>query len=149
VRTGLVVVFVAVVASAAVLVPRWLEQNSGNEKVAPKPCLLDSQDCRWIANGNDWQISLSREAESRKMTFTVTTSAAPARLLAVLTGESMYMGEYPVPLTKTAKGTYQAKFNLPVCTTDPDMRWQINLKASGENVTSDAVMPVLDAHYRP
>ncbi|MGP4844188.1 hypothetical protein ACTXGQ_08650 [Marinobacter sp. 1Y8] len=146
-RSLVAVLFIALVVGAAVLGSRWLAQNSNNEASALKTCHLGQQDCRWAANGSDWQMSLSRKPDSRKMTLKVTTSAAPERLLAVLSGESMYMGQYPVPLTKTSVDTYHAEFNPPICTTGSDMRWKISMKANGEDVNSDSLVPVFEARH--
>lgn len=54
---------------------------------------------------------------------------APERFLAVLRGESMYMGEYPVPLMPDDKGGWNARFTAPFCTTGSEMQWRIDLQS--------------------
>lgn len=148
-RGLIVVLFIILIVGAAVLGPRWLALQGENETGAAEPCLAAQQTCRWNTNGDDWQLALSQRSGAGKITLKVTTSTMPDRLLAVLSGESMYMGQYPVPLTKVAANTYRAEFTLPICTTDPDMRWQISLKANGEDVNSGALIPVFNAYHAP
>ena len=77
--------------------------------------------------------------------LSIDASEAPDRLLAVLRGESMYMGEYPVPLTRGEDGVYTARFTAPVCTTGSDMIWRIDLQDGQQALERPAVKMVFQA----
>ncbi len=58
---------------------------------------------------------------------------ASGQVMVVLTGESMYMGEYPLRLRPgEAPGHYQVTFTPPFCTTGPEMEWQVNFQTEGK-----------------
>jgi hypothetical protein len=109
-------------------------QDTGlsDERAAKARCdLLQAGPCRWSDSSGDWEVSLSEVGEGTQGTeyrLTVVTPEHPERFLAVLRGESMYMGEYPVPLGNQAGNEYAARFTAPFCTVDATMTWRIDLQ---------------------
>jgi len=94
-------------------------------------CDLLAGPCRWSTPAGDWQVALEALGEGEQGTeyrLTVTTPEQPERFLAVLRGESMYMGEYPVPLASDAGNRYSARFTAPFCTVDATMTWRVDLQ---------------------
>jgi hypothetical protein len=94
-------------------------------------CDLLAGPCRWTTPAGDWQVALEALGEGEQGTeyrLTVTTPEQPERFLAVLRGESMYMGEYPVPLASDAGNRYLARFTAPFCTVDASMTWRVDLQ---------------------
>lgn len=98
-------------------------------------CDLNAGPCQWEMNGKPWVAELEEGKagnQGHEYLLRVHTRYEPDRLLAVLKGESMYLGEYPVPLnrTETDEGihVWQATFVAPFCTTDPDMLWRIDFQ---------------------
>ena len=97
--------------------------------------LLQAGPCRWSDSSGDWEVNLSELGEGTQGTeyrLTVVTPERPERFLAVLRGESMYMGEYPVPLGNRAGNEFSARFTAPFCTVDATMTWRIDLQ-QGQN----------------
>jgi hypothetical protein len=128
------------VVAVAVFGPGMLEdanqdpESGGAKDSAPSltRCdLLQEGPCRWSDRSGDWEVSLSEEGEGAQGTeyrLTVVTPERPERFLAVLRGESMYMGEYPVPLGNRVGNEYSARFTAPFCTVDATMTWRIDLQ---------------------
>jgi len=88
--------------------------------------------CQWQNASGAWSVQLAVDevgAQGTEYRMDITTDSAPERFLAVLRGESMYMGEYPVLLVKDSPGHYKARFTAPVCTTGSDMIWRIDLQS--------------------
>ncbi len=120
---------------------------SGEEQASETPvCDLHMGPCEWKMMGTPWVAELEKGkvgSQGQEYHLRVHTSSNPDRFLAVLKGESMYLGEYPVPLTRAETeagiGVWRATFTAPFCTTDPDMLWRIDLK-QGNTVFDD--MPV-------
>lgn len=93
--------------------------------------LLQGGPCLWSTEAGDWEVSLNRlgeGAQGKEYRLTVTTPEQPERFLAVLRGESMYMGEYPVPLGNREGKEYSARFSAPFCTQQATMTWRIDLQ---------------------
>lgn len=111
---------------------RNLESANAKESASLVRCdLLNDGPCSWSDGSGEWQISLSELAEGTQgmeYQLTVVTPERPKRFLAVLRGESMYMGEYPVPLGNRAGSEYSARFTAPFCTVDATMTWRIDLQ---------------------
>lgn len=135
-KTGLKVGLTLVLIAATFLLPRWFD--SPNDKKTPQhvgTCNLQQGDCDWQQQGQNWRLSLSdittdRDTETNYR-LDIIAPGAPHRLLVVLRGESMYMGEYPVPLVRDGNG-YYAEFAAPFCTTGDAMIWRIDLQKGME-----------------
>ena len=127
-KIGLIIVLIAV----AVLALRWLD-SSNSEKTGQQVSICDLQktDCDWPQQGQNWQVSLSEittnNSTENNYRLDIIAPGAPRPLLVVLRGESMYMGEYPVPLVRSGEH-YYAEFAAPFCTTDTAMNWRIDLQ---------------------
>lgn len=133
-----IVVVGLMVGAVALMVfgPRYL-RDSGDE-AARAECNLLEQPCTWSAESGDWSMSLEPgEAGSQGVEYHLTVNApeAPSRFLAVLRGESMYMGEYPVPLKQRGDNRYEATFTAPFCSTGTDMIWRIDLQAGQDPIS--------------
>ncbi|KPQ01543.1 hypothetical protein [Marinobacter sp. HL-58] len=136
------VMAIAGVVALGVFGPGWLmsDADSSSDQTATE-CDLLNDTCRWEQQGTRWNAQLKKagvKAEGTEYHLTVTTDMSEPGLLAVLRGESMYLGEYPVPMTRTGLAedgksqVWQARFTAPFCTTDPEMTWRIDLQADAE-----------------
>ncbi|WP_288365666.1 hypothetical protein [uncultured Marinobacter sp.] len=113
--------------------------------------LLAEGPCSWSNPSGDWQASLSKlskGAQGTEYQFTITTPERPERFLAVLRGESMYMGEYPVPLGNQTGNEYSARFTAPFCTVDATMIWRIDLQQGQQPIGNIPVKLVFQAEPR-
>ncbi|MFO7528398.1 MAG: hypothetical protein R6W86_06285 [Marinobacter sp.] len=133
--TGLIIGLVALL----VFGPRFLSSPVSDEvSRADLPrCDLLERDCQWEGEEGTWLVELEPLGEGDQGTeFQVTVNApeAPDRFLAVLRGESMYMGEYPIPLKHQGGETWTARFTAPFCTTGSEMEWRIELQSAEEPV---------------
>ncbi len=123
-KTGLIIVLIAV----AVLALRWLD-GSISEKTGQQTstCNLQQSGCDWQQQGQSWRVSLSdittNNDTENNYRLDIVAPGAPQPLLVVLRGESMYMGEYPVPLVRDGND-YYAEFSAPFCTTGDARRCQ-------------------------
>ncbi|PPI83344.1 hypothetical protein KEHDKFFH_15100 [Marinobacter maroccanus] len=150
---GLILGLIAV----AVFGPRMLgddeedpETGTVNESAAANTrCdLLQDSPCRWSDSSGDWEVSLSKLGEGTQgmeYRLTVVTPEHPERFLAVLRGESMYMGEYPVPLGNQAGNEYAARFTAPFCAVDATMTWRIDLQQGQKPIEGIPVKLVFQA----
>ena len=127
-KTGLIIVLIAV----AVLALRWLD-GSISEKTGQQTstCNLQQSGCDWQQQGQSWRVSLSdittNNDTENNYRLDIVAPGAPQPLLVVLRGESMYMGEYPVPLVRDGND-YYAEFSAPFCTTGDAMIWRVDLQ---------------------
>jgi hypothetical protein len=127
-KIGLIVGLIAV----AVLALRWFD-NLISEKSAQQTriCNLQQSDCDWQQQGQNWRVSLSdittNNDTENNYRLDIVAPGAPQPLLVVLRGESMYMGEYPVPLVRDGND-YYAEFSAPFCTTGDAMIWRVDLQ---------------------
>jgi hypothetical protein len=131
---GLLIAALAILA----FVPGYLQQAS-NDQHKP-PCDLLAGPCSWQTSAGSWQVRLAPGPEGSQgveYQLQVTVPEAPDRFLAVLRGENMYMGEYPVPLVREASREYRARFTAPFCTTGNDMVWRIDLQ-DGQDLIENA-----------
>lgn len=106
----------------------------GGEASANARCDVLEETCTWSTREGQWSAQLSAGESTEQGVeyhFQLTSPVEPERYLAVLRGQSMYMGEYPVPLKSDAEGEYSATFTAPFCATGTDMIWRIDLQ-SGE-----------------
>lgn len=148
-RSLAVVVLIVGLVAVAVLGPRWLmsvgQEEAMNDpgKVSGDDCQLLASSCDWSHDDQHWQVTLSRlqtDGDGDQLELRVATNADPQRLVAVLRGESMYLGEYPVPLRLVSSGQgenearpeWVARFTAPYCTVEPDMIWRIDLQQGQE-----------------
>lgn len=144
IKTSSIGVFVVAVLATLVLLPRWL----GNvEPAGPsvKCDLMSESGCSWDTGSGSYNANLElagEEAEGWVYNLSVTGPERGGRMLAVLTGESMYMGEYPVPLSQQEQGVWQAEFVAPFCTEEERMVWNVDLKA-GEQPLHDNTLTLL------
>lgn len=147
-RAIAVVALIVGLLAFAVLGPRWLTSGKpGDPSSAPTAeCRVIQGPCEWQSDGVRWSVSLTRvgtASEGDRLRLEVVTDARPQRLLAVLRGESMYLGEYPVALravpagaqSGAAAGTWTATFVAPFCTIEPDMTWRLDLQDGSEALT--------------
>lgn len=137
VRAILVVVLVVGLLAAAVLGPRWLmRQTPDNNASALEPCNLITDTCQWWTDGVQWQVSLEELAFDQGLhtyRLQLQTETELPRLHAVLRGESMYLGEYPVVLKPGGSaGQWQATFSAPLCTVQEVMLWRLDLLSGGQ-----------------
>lgn len=129
--TGLIIGLVALL----VFGPQYLsspESDAVSGSDEPR-CDLLERDCQWEGEAGTWLVqleSLGEGDEGKEFRITVTAPEAPDRFLAVLRGESMYMGEYPIPLKHQQGVTWNARFTAPLCTTGSDMEWRIDLQSA-------------------
>lgn len=136
---GLLIAAVAILAFA----PDYLNEASNEEK--KPPCDLLAGPCSWQTDQGQWQVKLTPGPEGDQgveYQLQVTVPDAPDRFLAVLRGENMYMGEYPVPLVREESLEYRARFTAPFCTTGSEMIWRIEFQDGQdliENVPSTLV----------
>ncbi|MDX1634093.1 MAG: hypothetical protein R3280_05630 [Marinobacter sp.] len=122
---ALLVTLIAVVA----LGPRWLLSDRAGKVESQNVCDPTLEACVLSTADGHWQVRLEPVAgESRRLRLTVRAPEPLAGLTAILRGESMYLGEYPIRLA-AADGdtTWQASFTVPVCTLDPRMLWRVYL----------------------
>lgn len=122
----------------------------GGERSTKSTCdLLGDEPCTWTTREGEWRASLEAgEAGDQGVEYHLALAAPiqPERFLAVLRGESMYMGEYPVPLVEQSEGQYKATFTAPFCATGTEMIWGVNLRSgdqpleiTGKRMTFNAV----------
>ena len=129
-REVLVASVIVAVLAVLVFVPRWLRSP---EPAAQMPtCDVLAGPCRWHSDQGEGVVEaepLGEGDQGTEFRLQVRAPVAPERFLAVLRGESMYMGEYPVPLMPDDKGGWNARFTAPFCTTGSEMQWRIDLQS--------------------
>ena len=139
------VIAIAGLMALSVFGPRLLMLNPGQQSSeGVVECNVLKDKCQWSQQGNHWDAQLTKiggESGDTEYQLSVKTDASQPRLLALLRGESMYMGEYPVSMTRAEVAedgdTYlwEARFAPPFCMMDPDMTWRIDLQTGiGEEV---------------
>ncbi|MEQ3620244.1 MAG: hypothetical protein ABNH34_13165 [Marinobacter sp.] len=133
------VLAIAGVVALGIFGPRWLmSEDVAEADQGAVECDLLNTTCHWAQKGKSWHARLQKsgvQAQGTEYHLTVKTNGNQPRMLAVLRGESMYLGEYPVPMTKAGMSPdgegqlWEARFTAPFCTTDPSMTWRIDLQA--------------------
>lgn len=131
IRKSSAATFVVAIIATLVILPRLMP---GMDTAGPVVgCNLQTDGgCRWDTGQGRYAAVLEsgeRAAEGVSHTLSLTGPDGEAPVLAILTGESMYMGEYPVPLSRKSAGQWRAEFVAPFCTEDGDMVWKISLYA--------------------
>lgn len=132
---GLVIAVIGLTLSGADDDIPWF---GGGDSPNPSTCdLLAAEPCTWTSREGQWSASL-QAGEAREQGveyhFELTAPVNPERFLAVLRGESMYMGEYPVPLVEESEGQYTATFVAPFCATGTEMIWRVELQSGQERL---------------
>lgn len=113
------------------------------------PCVLSIKDQSLQAAKPDepWLLRLTHEpvaGDSHEVRLQLTVNGRLDRVNAIMQGESMYMGEYPIlfrllstqteaqtqPQPQPQPQVWQAVFRMPVCTTSHAMLWRIRLAVS-------------------
>ncbi|MDY6797469.1 MAG: hypothetical protein SVX28_01775 [Pseudomonadota bacterium] len=141
IRKSSAATFVVAVIATLVILPRLMP---GVDTAGPVVrCNLQTDGgCRWDTGQGRYTAVLEsgdREAEGVRHTLSLTGPDGEAPVLAILTGESMYMGEYPVPLSRKSAGQWQAEFVAPFCTEEGDMVWKISLYAGQQPLHDDSL----------
>ncbi|WP_372965667.1 hypothetical protein [Marinobacter sp.] len=136
----LVGVFVFFVAIAALIVfgPSYFGNHVESEASYPE-CDLLAGPCTWTTSEGEWTVSLEPgqdEPLGQLYHLEVSSPSAPDRFLAVLRGQSMYMGEYPIPLRPQASSVYAAEFTAPLCSTGTEMVWRVDLQSGQKKLGS-------------
>ncbi|WP_165855158.1 hypothetical protein [Marinobacter sp. JSM 1782161] len=154
-RALLVIVIIVGAVSLMVFGPQYLrtlqsEPAASAQDTAADVCDLSGGPCQWSGSGDGWQVSLERRnpdaPEQLALRVKAPAGALPeGALVAVLSGHSMYMGEYPVPLQANGD-TYVAEFEAPLCSQDPDMAWTLALQ-SGQQALPLPMNPVFRTRH--
>jgi hypothetical protein len=123
--------------AAAVLGPRWLatEQDGPDGSAEPGAVCHPLQEvCRWQTPAGEATVSMTA-LEGDELRMNVTLPDDPGQVIAILTGESMYMGEYPLRMEATGEtGHFRVRFVPPFCSTGGDMVWRVNLKEGADTM---------------
>ncbi|MFL1405152.1 hypothetical protein ACJO2E_07395 [Marinobacter sp. M1N3S26] len=133
IRGLLMVVLVIGLGALAVMGPRWFESRSaGASDAGDRPdCHPLQEACRWQTDSGQASVRIERLA-GNELELTATLPTAPDRVMVLLTGETMYMGEYPLRMETTDEtGHYRLRFVPPYCTTGDAMTWRASLRADG------------------
>ncbi|MBW4933217.1 hypothetical protein [Marinobacter sp. F4206] len=150
-RAAMTVGLILALVATAVFVPRMLSNNGQEEWGGPNvPCDLLAESCSWSSRSGLWTVDLEvldTDGQDTEYRLTVVSPEPPERFLAVLRGESMYMGEYPVPLRRQVDGTYVARFNAPICSTGEEMVWRVDLQQGQERLKGIPVKLVFQARH--
>lgn len=137
------------VVALGIFGPHWLmSEDRAPVNQGEELCDLLNDTCSWAQQGSNWQAQLKKDSvqgQGTEYRLTVKTDSSQPRLLAVLRGESMYLGEYPVPMARAGLAPdgegqlWEARFTAPFCTTDPNMTWRVDLQAG---MGRETAMPV-------
>ena len=133
IRTALAVFFVFALAASAWWLPQWLvAPESATDNASQATCHPLVETCQWQTRGGAAKLTLI-PLSGDELQLDLTIPGLAAKPLIVLTGESMYMGEYPMALSATGlPGEYRVRFVPPFCTTGDEMIWRINVQVAGE-----------------
>lgn len=129
-------------ATAVIFVPGLAGHTVNPVPAGPRCDLLGEQPCRWANDAGRWSVSLEiveppenqgDGGQGSEYRLLVDAPGQPSRFLAVLRGESMYMGEYPVPLRSEPGNRYSAHFTAPLCSTGA-MTWRVDLQEGQDRI---------------
>lgn len=135
-RGVVVVVLVVALTAAAALGYRWMatEQGPGEEAEERTACYPLQQVCRWQTSAGEASVAMSA-LEGDELQMNVALPGGSDRVIVILTGESMYMGEYPLRMQDTdEQGDFRVRFVPPFCSTGDDMVWRVNLQVGKETM---------------
>ncbi|GGY67469.1 hypothetical protein [Marinobacter zhanjiangensis] len=134
-RTLLVVAVLVVLVAVAVPGYRWMttgQGSQGEDLAATAVCYPLRETCRWQTPAGEASVSMAA-LEGDELQMDLTLSGVSDPVIAILTGESMYMGEYPLRMEKTDdQDHFRARFVPPFCSTGDDMVWRVNLRVGTE-----------------
>lgn len=142
---GLLIGVIAITISNSGDIP-WV---GGGDSVRKTSCDILAGPCTWSSREGQWSATLEPGEEGSQGVeyhLEIKSPVDPERFLAILRGESMYMGDYPIPLVREEDGHYTASFTAPFCATGTDMIWRIELQngqqpleITGDRLTFNAV----------
>ena len=137
-RSLVVAVLIVGIGASALVLYRWWGGHAGDQPASmvhrDNACYPLDQACHWQTDAGRASVSMDR-LDGNQLAMTVELPAASGPVIAVLTGESMYMGEYPLRLEQVDTGVYQTQFVPPFCSTGADMVWRVNLRAGPRDIT--------------
>ncbi|QSP93858.1 hypothetical protein LPB19_11695 [Marinobacter salinisoli] len=141
VRVFLVAGLILSALIVAVFGPRWLKTGESEREERQVTCELAERSCQWIDAKGRWtvQIRPMNDDDGSKYLLLVESPQESGNLMAVLRGVDMYMGEYPIPLSQTGEGRYEAMFAAPFCSTGEKMRWQVDLQGKADSPPINSV----------
>ena len=146
-RAIVVVGFIVGLISVGMFGFGWLQTTDDQVTDRSQPaCDLLAGPCAWEMESERWQVDLEvmgDQGQGLEYQLTVQAPTAPDRFLAVLRGESMYMGEYPVPLRRSGDGEYSAQFTAPLCTTGSEMVWRVDLQEGQQPLVEKAPLKLV------
>lgn len=136
IRAVLAVVLFIAIAVAAWWLPTWLDSPNPSDITAPDAsCRPLSESCQWSTLGGPAEILIS-PLTGGEFQLDLQYPEGEGKPFIILTGETMFMGEYPMALQALDKpGHYRVRFVPPFCTTGDQMVWRVSLRAEGDPVT--------------
>ncbi|SFR45060.1 hypothetical protein SAMN05216203_0425 [Marinobacter daqiaonensis] len=140
-RGLLVLLLIVGLVALMTLGPRWLGRDgevAGSSSELPgegdeSPCHPLSETCTWPLADGPASVSM-KPLEQNELSLELKLPDNPDRVVMILLGVSMYMGEYPVGMQKQQAGRYHATFVPPFCTTGPEMVWQVTFEVDGRRL---------------
>ncbi|WP_404362609.1 hypothetical protein [Marinobacter sp.] len=139
-RAIAVVLLITGLLAGAVLGPRWLMSDSGTNESSSgsQACDLLAGYCEWQWAGDQWVASLTTTGVDDRLQLRLQGPPTSRRMTAVLRGESMYLGEYPIPLVRNGPDSgWTGSFTVPLCAVDPMMTWRVDFHQGSELVPLD------------
>lgn len=139
-RGLIVVLLIAGLLGLIALGPRWFGGVDTTYQDNPEPpgrasCQPLLEPCTWQVAGETWQVAMAT-LEDDRMRLTLSMPSAAEEVVVILTGETMYMGEYPMRMRALEqKGRYRVEFVPPFCTIGPGMVWHPEFRVDGERLT--------------
>lgn len=136
IRAVLAVVLFFAIVVAAWWLPTWLDSsNPTDATITDLTCRPLSETCQWPTPGGVAELSIS-PLPGDEFQLDLRYPEGDGKPFIILTGETMFMGEYPMALQTLDKpGHYRVRFVPPFCTTGDQMVWRVNLRAEGDPVT--------------
>lgn len=131
---GLVVIVVLVgLAIAGATGTRWIDTESDSGEPTTV-CTPMAEDCRWSVPGGEASVTMA-SVDGYELSLNVTLPGYAGPVMVVLTGDSMYMGEYPLRMEPAeTSGRFRVQFVPPFCSTGDNMVWQVNLRAGTDPI---------------
>lgn len=137
----IVIMGVVIIALVAVIVvaPRYLQEANDAPDTGGLPaCRPLVETCEALLPEGAARVTLELTGEGAsgpELSLHLHYQGLAGAVMVILKGDTMYMGEYPLPLRRgEAPGVYEASFTPPFCTTDPDMTWRAEIMAGGRAV---------------
>ncbi|MFW5823658.1 MAG: hypothetical protein ACOCVV_01680 [Marinobacter sp.] len=130
VRGVVVLLLILLLAATMVLGLRWAANRPADEPESSsgETCRPLTEDCSWRTDSGTATLTMT-PGEGDEMLLELTLPGAAEKPVILLTGESMYMGEYPLLLSGTGEsGQYRVRFVPPFCSTGDDMVWRVSLQ---------------------